>query len=64
MNKSNVFALRRVNAFALRRMAVEAHPGNRNHQARWLVAVRYLRRRRLWVRDGARASWGVPGEAA
>lgn len=61
---SNVFALRRVNALDLRRMAIEAHPGNRNHQARWLHAVRYLRRRRLWVRDGAAARWGIPGEAA
>jgi hypothetical protein len=64
MTKSNVFALRRVCAFELRRMAVEAHPHNRTHQARWIVAVRYLRRKHLWVRDGARASWGIPGEAA
>jgi hypothetical protein len=64
MTKSNVFALRRVNACALRQMAVEAHPHNRTHQARWIQAVRYLRRKHLWVRDGAKATWGIPGEAA
>ncbi len=57
-----IYAMRLVAADTLRRMAVEAHPSNRNHQARWLHAVRYLRRRRLWVRDGAKASWGIPGE--
>lgn len=61
---NNVYALRRVNALALRQMAATAHPGNRTHQARWLTAVRYLRRRRLWVMDGARPAWGVPGEVA
>jgi hypothetical protein len=60
----NVFALRRVCAFELRRMAVEAHPHNRVHQARYIQAIRYLRRKNLWVRDGARVSWGIPGEAA
>jgi hypothetical protein len=58
----NVYALRRVCAFELRRMAVEAHPSNRSHQAKYLRAVRYLRQRRLWLRDGAKPSWGVPGE--
>lgn len=61
---SNVFALRRVNALDLRRMAVEAHPGNRSHQLKYLRSVRYLRRRRLWIRDGHRPGWGVPGDAA
>ncbi len=61
---TNSYAPRRVNALALRQMAATAHPGNRTHQARWLMAVRYLRRRRLWICDGARATWGVPGEAA
>lgn len=60
----NVYDLHRITAFALRQMAAEAHPHNRNHQARWIYAVRYLRRRRLWVRDGAKARWGIPGEAA
>lgn len=60
----NVYTMRQAGAYALRQMAAEAHPSNRNHQARWLVAVRYLRRRRLWVRDGAAARWGIPGEAA
>lgn len=60
----NVYALRRVCAFELRRMAVEAHPFNRTHQARWIQSVRYLRRKHLWVRDGAAVSWGIPGEAA
>ena len=59
-----VYAIRRVDAIALRQLAVQAHPHNRNHQARWIHAVRYLRRRRLWIRDGAKAGWGVPGEAA
>ncbi|MBK7082337.1 MAG: hypothetical protein IPH55_16970 [Betaproteobacteria bacterium] len=61
---NNVFQMRRVNALALRQMAATAHPNSRRHQARWLAAVRYLRRRRLWICDGARATWGVPGEAA
>ena len=60
----NVYALRRIDAISLRQMAITAHPHNRNHQARWLMAARYLRRRRLWVLDGARPAWGVPGEAA
>ena len=60
----NIFIMRHATAEALRRMAVEAHPNNRNHQARWLHAVRYLRRRRLWIRDGARPKWGTPGDAA
>lgn len=58
----NVYVMRQIAAETLRHMAMAAHPYNRNHQARWLHAVRYLRRRRLWVRDGARVSWGVPGE--
>lgn len=58
----NVYAMRQIAAETLRHMAVVAHPHNRNHQARWLVAVRYLRRRRLWVRDGAAARWGQPGQ--
>ena len=60
----NVYVMRQATAESLRHMAVVAHPHNRNHQARWLHAVRYLRRRRLWVRDGAKVTWGVPGEAA
>ncbi len=60
----NVYVMRQVNAYALREMAAAAHPHNRNHQARWIHAIRYLRRRRLWIRDGAKPSWGVPGEAA
>lgn len=60
----NVYAMRQVTSYALRDMAAQAHPHNRNHQAKYLHAVRYLRRRRLWVRDGAKAAWGVPGEAA
>jgi hypothetical protein len=63
MTKSNVFALRRVNAFALRQMAATAHPYNRVHQARYIQAIRYLRRRNLWIRDGAKVSWGQPGES-
>ena len=58
----NVYELRRVTAYALREMAQWAHPSNRAHQAKYLHAVRYLRRRRLWVRDGAAARWGSPGE--
>ena len=58
----NVYAMRQIAAETLRHMAVAAHPHNRNHQARWLHAVRYLRRRRLCVRDGAETSWSVPGE--
>lgn len=61
---NNVYIMRQVTAYALREMAVRAHPHNRNHQAKYLHAVRYLRRRRLWVRDGAQARWGIPGEAA
>ena len=60
----NVYVWRQITAYALREMAQQAHPHNRNHQARWIYAVRYLRRRRLWVRDGAKVRWGVPGEAA
>lgn len=58
----NVYAMRQAGAYALRQMAVAAHPHNRNHQARWLHSVRYLRRRRLWIRDGAKVAWGIPGE--
>lgn len=58
----NVYELRRVTAYALREMAQWAHPSNRAHQAKYLHAVRYLRRRRLWVRDGAAVRWGIPGE--
>ena len=61
---NNTYAPRRVHAVALRQMAIEAHPHNRTHQARWIQAVRFLRRRNLWVRDGARVQWGIPGEAA
>lgn len=61
---NNVYAMRRVDALSLRQLAAAAHPSNRNHQAKFIHAVRYLRRRRLWIRDGARAAWGVPGEAA
>ena len=59
---NNAFQMRRVNALALRQMAAVAHPHSRRHQARWLAAVRYLRRRRLWVLDGARPAWGVAGQ--
>lgn len=61
---NNVYAIRRVDAISLRQLATRAHPHNRTHQARWIQAVRYLRRRRLWIRDGAKAAWGIPGEAA
>jgi hypothetical protein len=61
---NNVYAMRRVDALSLRQMAVTAHPFNRNHQARYIHAIRYLRRRRLWIRDGAKPAWGIPGEAA
>lgn len=60
----NVYALRRVHALDLRRMAVEAHPGNRSHQLKYLRSVRYLRRRRLWIKDGAEVKWGIPGNEA
>jgi hypothetical protein len=59
-----LFALRAAAADHLLQMAIAAHPHNRNHQAKWIRAIRYLRRRRLWIRDGAKATWGVPGEAA
>ncbi len=45
-------------------MAIRAHPVSRSHRAKWLKAVRFLRRRKLWVLDGGRAQWGIPGEAA
>ena len=45
------YALRRVDAFALRQLAVQAHPHNRAHQARWLRAIRWLRQRNRWVLD-------------
>ncbi len=47
----NAYALRRVNAFALRQMAVQVHPHNRAHQAKWLRAIRWLRQRNRWVLD-------------
>ena len=36
----------------------------RSHRAKWIAAVKFLRRRNRWVLDGARVTWGVPGEAA
>lgn len=48
---SSVFVPRRVDAVSLRQMAAVAHPSNRTHRARWLSAVRYLRRRQLWILD-------------
>jgi hypothetical protein len=60
----SVHVIRQVTAYALRAMATAAHPHNRSHQAKFIHAVRYLRRRKLWIRDGSKPSWGVPGEAA
>jgi hypothetical protein len=59
-----LFAFKTAAADHLLQMAIAAHPASRSHQAKWIRAIRYLRRRRLWIRDGAKAAWGVPGEAA
>jgi hypothetical protein len=46
-----VYAIRRVDAIALRQLAVQAHPHSRAHQAKWLRAIRWLRQRNRWVLD-------------
>ena len=60
----SVYAFRAAAADHLLQMALTAHPYSRSHQAKWIRAVRFLRRRKLWIRDGAKPAWGVPGEAA
>lgn len=39
------------------------HP-NRRNAAKWVMAVRYLRRKNLWVLDkfSRRPSWSIPSE--
>lgn len=41
--------------------AKELHP-NRRNAAKWVIAVRYLRRKNLWVLDqfSKRPSWSIP----
>ena len=45
------YAIRRVDAVTLRQLAVQAHPHNRGHQAKYLRAIRWLRQKNLWVLD-------------
>lgn len=59
-----VRAIERGNVDPLVAQAIRSHPANRSHRAKWIRAIRYLRRRQLWVLDGARASWGIPGGEA
>lgn len=59
-----VRSIERGNVDPLVAQAIRSHPSNRSHRAKWVRAVRYLRRRQLWVLDGARVRWGVPGQAA
>jgi hypothetical protein len=59
-----VRSIERGNVDPLVAQAIRSHPSNRSHRAKWVRAVRYLRRRNRWVLDGARVTWGVPGEAA
>jgi hypothetical protein len=39
-------------------------PDERKLAAKWVIAVRYLRKRGKLVNEGARASWGLPERAA
>jgi hypothetical protein len=64
MDVMSVYAFRAAAADQLLQMALAAHPHSRSHQAKWIRSIRYLRRRRLWIRDGAKVAWGTPGADA
>jgi len=36
--------------------ATSLHP-NRRNAAKWVLAIRYLRSRHLWVLEGGKATW-------
>ena len=59
-----VRAIERGNVDPLVAQAIRSHPTNRSHRKKWLHAIKFLRRRNLWVLDGATPAWGIPGEAA
>lgn len=59
-----VRAIDRGNVDPLLAQAIRSHPSSDSHRAKWIAAVKFLRRRNRWVLDGARVTWGVPGEAA
>ena len=42
-------------------LARRAHPFNKRHQAKYVLALRYMKRRNLWVLDkfGKKPSWGM-----
>lgn len=43
-------------------LARKAHPHNRRHQAKYVLALRWMRARNLWILDkfGKRPSWARP----
>jgi len=51
----------RQKAMSLTSRAKALHP-NRRNAAKWVIAVRYLRRKNLWVLDqfSKRPSWSIP----
>ena len=59
-----VRAIDRGNVDPLLAQAIRSHPSSDSHRAKWIAAVKFLRRCNRWVLDGARVTWGVPGEAA
>lgn len=47
---------------SLTRRAVKLHL-NRRNAAKWVLAIRYLRSKNLWILErGKRPSWSIPTE--